>query len=377
MFKKTKTLIFAANLHVGGGVQVAASLISEIGKNMKSEKSDLEIHVLTSTEVHDNIDHSSGLLQGFASYNVKNVYGLFSLFDLFSVDFSEYDLTYVVFGPFYSLLKPKLLVSGFANAYLLPNRPCIPTDGVLSRVLLEIEIWLKRLAFKMPDKLVVEADWVKEQLVICGVNSRENIYVVHNCLSRCFVDIDVKATSGFIERSGDYYLLGYVGRNYPHKNILIFKEVSAAIFVRFGISVKLAVTFSDDEWDKCDPEFKNCAINVGKLKVEKCPSFYRSIDGLFFPSLLECFSITPVEAMAMMIPLFVSDRPFNREVCCQYANYFNPLDPVSMADLIGSYLKNLGCKTWAAQEAREYAIKRFSPNYRFEKTIEYIVELKK
>jgi hypothetical protein len=36
-------------------------------------------------------------------------------------------------------------------------------------------------------------------------------------------------------------------------------------------------------------------------------------------------------------PLFASDRVFNREVCQEYANYFDPLSPSSAAHVIADY----------------------------------------
>ncbi|MEM7928074.1 glycosyltransferase, partial [Morganella morganii] len=55
---------------------------------------------------------------------------------------------------------------------------------------------------------------------------------------------------------------------------------------------------------------------------------------LIFPSLLESFSATPVEAMKMKVPVIASDLPFVRSICKDSAFYFNPLDPYSIAESI-------------------------------------------
>ncbi|MOA18610.1 Glycosyl transferases group 1 [compost metagenome] len=62
------------------------------------------------------------------------------------------------------------------------------------------------------------------------------------------------------------------------------------------------------------------------------------MDAVIFPSLLECFSATPLEAMAMQKPLFASDRGFVRDVCGDFAWYFNPLSADSAADVIAEYI---------------------------------------
>ena len=64
------------------------------------------------------------------------------------------------------------------------------------------------------------------------------------------------------------------------------------------------------------------------------------MDAIIFPSLLECFSATPLEAMAMEKPFFASDREFIRDVCSDYALYFDPEDPISAANVINDYLEN-------------------------------------
>jgi glycosyltransferase involved in cell wall biosynthesis len=79
-------------------------------------------------------------------------------------------------------------------------------------------------------------------------------------------------------------------------------------------------------------------VNIGALDVAQCPSFYLQLDGVLFPSLLECFSATPLEAMAMKRALFVADRPFNRDVCGDAAFYFDPLDPGSAANAIAAFI---------------------------------------
>jgi hypothetical protein len=62
------------------------------------------------------------------------------------------------------------------------------------------------------------------------------------------------------------------------------------------------------------------------------------MDAIIFPSLLECFSATPLEAMVMRRPLFVSDRPFNRDICGAFAYYIDPLGPVGIAELVADVL---------------------------------------
>jgi len=81
------------------------------------------------------------------------------------------------------------------------------------------------------------------------------------------------------------------------------------------------------------------------------------MDAIIFPSLLECFSATPLEAMAMKKPLFASDRKFVRDVCGDFAWYFDPEDPSDAANLISTYInKQMKLNGEELNAAREHAI---------------------
>jgi glycosyltransferase involved in cell wall biosynthesis len=158
-----------------------------------------------------------------------------------------------------------------------------------------------------------------------------------------------------------------LGRNYIHKNTAIFPEIVDALKNTHNIIAKFFVTFTEEEWHRCSPKFKSVCVNVGPLAVAQCPSFYKSLDAVVFPSLLECFSATPLEAMAMEKPLFASDRSFNRDICGLHAYYFDPLDPASAAQSIASVFTGTCPDTVALQAAREHAINFSNSKERAEK----------
>jgi glycosyltransferase involved in cell wall biosynthesis len=55
---------------------------------------------------------------------------------------------------------------------------------------------------------------------------------------------------------------------------------------------------------------------------------------MFLPTLLECFSASYAEAMAMKTPILTSDMGFAHTVCQDAALFFNPLNPNEIADKI-------------------------------------------
>ncbi len=143
-----------------------------------------------------------------------------------------------------------------------------------------------------------------------------------------------------IPDTGRSIRLGVVSRNYVHKNLACLPALKQELKDRHGLEVDFFVTFTEAEWQSCSEHFRSTIHNVGALVLPQCPSFYGAMDGVVFPSLLECFSAVPLEAMSMRKPLFASDLPFIRDCCHEHANYFDPLDIASMSRSIANYFRD-------------------------------------
>ena len=81
-------------------------------------------------------------------------------------------------------------------------------------------------------------------------------------------------------------------------------------------------------------------INTGPVPPQEGASLYLECDALFLPTLLECFSASYPEAMAMKKPILTSDLGFSRSICKNAALYFNPVDPVDIAEKITTLYQN-------------------------------------
>ena len=241
---------------------------------------------------------------------------------------------FTLFGPLYRWRPPFYSIVGFAQAWIIyPHNEVYARLRWHQRLHTRLKFRVQAAFFKRADLLVVELEHVKAGLVrVLGI-SPERIVVVHNCVSSLYAD---PASWEPLEmpNAGDVLRLGFLGRNYVHKNTAIFPQIIEALRSRHGIDARVFVTFTDEEWRAAGAEFRAACINVGPLRAAQCPSFYQGLDAVVFPSLLECFSATPLEAMAMERPLFASDRPFNRDICGSHATYFDPLSAESAADEI-------------------------------------------
>lgn len=348
-----KLLINASNLHVGGGVQVATSVIGEL---TRIPALPLGLVVWASDVVDTNLRKLGYDLSALPAYEVVNSFGLKLLCSPLARRLQDFDAVLTVFGPLYVWKLAATNITGFAQAWIIyPDNEIYRASGWRQLLLGCLKFGLQAAFFRRADMLVVELDHVRNGLLRKGMGSASSIRVVRNCLSSLYLAPDSWEPVAVADTSCDIRL-GFVGRNYAHKNTRIFPALIDMLRRDHGINASIHVTFTDEEWAACDFAFRAAVFNVGPLFVTQCPSFYRSMDAVIFPSLLECFSATPLEAMVMERPLFTSDRPFNRDVCAGHAHYFDPMDPADAAAKIAAYLRDKNQGATGLKAARDHAL---------------------
>lgn len=357
-----KILINAANLHSGGGVQVASSFINELP--FLSNSIIKSFDVIVSSEVDKNISQSTRKF--FKNYNIYNIFGLKNYKKNLGI-FDNYDLVFTIFGPCYYNIKG-LSIVGFAQAWIIyPDNECYKLLSFSEKFKLKIKYFLQKIFFNRSDFLIVELEHVKNRLVELEMFSKDNISVVYNTVSNVYFSPEKWEKIKIMP--SNKIKIGLISRDYFHKNTNILPKIKEILKNKYNQDVDFYVTFNEEEWLNKSSSFQENIINVGPLKVNECPNFYEEMDAIIFPSLLECFSATPLEAMIMKKPLFASDRAFIKDVCLDFAFYFEPTDPESAAAVINVFIENkniieLDIKLTAAQNhaknfssARQRAVK--------------------
>lgn len=368
--KRNLILVNCSNLHNGGGVQVAVSFISELSLLSHTDLS--YIHVVASDEVNDGLTRLNTKINGFGSYEVLNTYGLQALRSSLNKRIKCYHVVFTVFGPNYLRCKSKNELVGFAQPWILNfDNPVSKKMAFLNRNSLQAKFYLQWLFFLRTDHYIVELEHVKTKLVNKkGLNS-EKVSVVHNTVSSLYLDKSLWRSISF-KKNENEISLGIVTRDYPHKNLDILPLVAQQLELHHSLKVRFYTTLNEIEWSLRNDEFKKYVSTVGSLSPDECPSFYEQIDGVVFPSLLECFSATPLEAMVMNKPLYASDRGFVRDICGSHATYFDPLDANNIADHIANYFKSNLDRTDQLQQARNHALNFSSAKGRAEQYLEII-----
>jgi glycosyltransferase involved in cell wall biosynthesis len=348
----SRYLINASNLHTGGGVQVAVSFLFEV--SLMPELA-AKVGVVASTEVAGGLAEMACETKRFADFRVADVHGFVMRKTSADRLMDSCETVLTIFGPLYRWRKSFRSVVGFAQAWILyPDNECALQLPPAKRVALRFKYWVQAQFFRRADRLIVELEHVRQGVIGRLEVEPSRVTVVHNCLSSIY-SMRPKWRPVSVPPASGEFKLGFVGRNHPHKNTAIFPEVAKILAEQFGIAVKFFVTFTPAEWAACSPEFQATSVNVGPISIAQCPAFYAAMDAVIFPSLLESFSATPLEALAMERPLIASDRAFVREVCGNHAIYFDPLSAQSAAERVAVLARNGGPTSEALRTAREHA----------------------
>ncbi|PTM18716.1 MAG: mannosyltransferase [Bacteroidetes bacterium] len=160
---------------------------------------------------------------------------------------------------------------------------------------------------------------------------------------------------------------------YLHKNLEILPEVVAELRARGFGHVRFVTTMKQEDFDyylgSARKGLKDGGIgdagivgagivNIGPVKPEECPSLYAECDGLFLPTLAECFSAAYPEAMVMEKPIVTTDLGFARSICGDAAVYYEPKVAVSAADAIVRLLTEPGLQETLIENGKR-RVKRF------------------
>ena len=127
----------------------------------------------------------------------------------------------------------------------------------------------------------------------------------------------------------------------PHKNLEVLLPVAERL-KRMNAPFQIVLTVGLQQHDNVKGLLRRIERqgltdylwNIGPVAMQDVPRLYASVDALLFPTLLESFSQTYVEAMHFGKPIFTSDRDFGRDVCGPAAFYFDPTEPEDIVRVV-------------------------------------------
>ena len=334
---RASVLVDMSNLVVGGGVQVGASFVDELGRLQEDPEarrrwpwlSDVvveasDIVVANVTRTHPGLAVS--VVDGRPAARLRRRPGR-----------RTFDVCFTVFGPDYGPRRARSHVVGCADVTsLFPEFAAI--QGRRAKLRHVVRARVSRRLFRRADLVVTESSFVKAALADRWRISADRVRVVPNVLNQVFHD-GSRQVPLHVELP-ELPVFAFPTRPYPHKNLAVLGAAERVLRDEHGQSVRFALTLTDEEWQRLDPATRAVSVNVGPLVVGQMPALYAACVGVVFPSLNECFSVTPLEAMRAARPLLASDRAFVREVAGEAAWYFEPTEPASLARALADLLRD-------------------------------------
>jgi len=337
MVKKTRLLVDATNIKVGGGLQIAVSVITEM-INVNPDEFDITFAVNENVAQQLDFDNIQKIHVINTSIRTMNP---FSRSRNMLVSLSDgVDVVFTIFGPpFWSPKKSKHVV-GFANAWIVSKASLAYSKfGFVERQLVKIKNGvLAKLLYAQNRFYITETNTVQKLFVNKFKSETCKITVIPNTLPYIYTEETVKFDLLPQIYSKSFKLVS-VTHNYPHKNLDIISNVGEKL-EQLGFDFVFVVTIDKEEYSNMSSCFQRYTYNIGPVSISECFSLYQQVDALFMPTLLECFSVSYLEAMFHRLPILTSDLDFAHDICDNAAVYFDPLSATDIADKISILIKN-------------------------------------
>lgn len=328
-----RLIINASSIYKGGAEQVALSFIDECKKYPEHE-----YHVVLRSNLADQIDQ--GTFPGnFKFYLIKKrpasspLNFIRVMRWLNQLERSIHPDCVISTGG-HGYWRPKAPIAGGFNIphYIYPESPYFRSISRKKRLFWKVKRKIHLIFFNRLDAIFVQTDDVKERLERV-LSSGVPIYKVSNTVNSCFLS-NRQMKPKLPEKEANELRLLTVSSYYPHKNLGIIRPLIKLLEEKGLEGFKFVLTLPPEKFDPVFGDMDRGVVNVGPVRIDECPSLYQECDFMFLPTLLECFSASYAEAMAMRKPILTSDMSFAHTVCQDAAVYFDPMDPEDIADKI-------------------------------------------
>lgn len=329
-------IINCSSVDRGGSVQVGESLLREFSTNARSEP----FFAFLSPGLADIAENLDSDIGNVIVHDRRPAQGL-SSFLAFSRNSSAIEkasgprFVLTSSGPAYWRPAAPHVIGYNLPHYIYPESPYFRSIGLKERLKWFAKGQVIRYFFKRDgDAYIVQTDDVKDRLE--RWLGRGHIYTVPNTCSSVYLN-PLSFPSRLPKKKNGVVRLLTVSAYYPHKNLEIIRDVVDAMREAGVGGIEFVLTLPQDIYECMFGEsYRDVVTTVGSVPPEECPSLYSECDFMFLPTLLECFSASYPEAMAMKKPILTSDLGFARSICKSAALYF---DPMNASDILNEIIR--------------------------------------
>jgi glycosyltransferase involved in cell wall biosynthesis len=369
-----KLIINASSIFKGGAEQVALSFVDECRNH-----SEHEYHVIFGPNLASQVDQDS-FPENFSFYLIKKRPASNPLHFIKSMNWlnrleRKIGADCVISTGGHGYWRPRAPIAGGFNMahFIYPESPYYASISWKRRMYWKVKRKIHLSFYSRLDVIFVQTDIVKERLSK-ALSPGAIILKISNTVNAVFLRDYKRASKLAVKKPGELRLLT-VSSYYAHKNLDIIKPVIDMLKAKGQTGFRFVLTLPQEKYETIFGDYKDWVINVGPVPIEECPSLYQECDYMFLPTLLECFSASYVEAMAMRKPILTSDMDFAHGICQDAAVYFDPVDPLDIADKLIALSDDAGLQDYMKERGEELLLSYGGADKRAERYLEILEDL--
>ena len=359
-------LVNFSNIRSGGALQVAQSVLNYF------QEANINCIYLLSDELREQV-----VLKRLDNVHVRTFSLKSQVFHLrfinSVIERNKVDTVFTLFGPFLLLNRNVRHISGFADGWAYMDLSHMANQLRFFEIFKNFLIARIKLyiLFLTANEIIVETCAAKNDIM--RISSRLKIHVVQNSIHQYFLN----HTFGNVLYESEIDLkFIYVAANHPHKNFDFIKKL-ANIIEAESLNWKIYLTLNECDFTQLFGSNNSVVKNLGYKRIEELGNEYRRIDAVIFPSLLETFSASFLEAWFFEKPIFVCDYKFMHNILGKKADFLNTnvsdRTILQIIKVMSNYKKK---RIWKEKllYRRDYVLKNHMPSDRFKAYLRIINE---
>ena len=332
-----KLIINTAHQRFGGAIQVALSFINEcrnfsqhqffvwvgpgVGKSLKEDEFPANFH----------FEHFD-----FGVINFKKTFEINAAMRAAEKRIQP-DVIIASSGPTYFKSKAPQVIGYNLPLYIYPESPFLRQQSPYRKFRRFLKKQLHFYYFKRDaDYFVVQTNDVNQR--VQKALGTDKVKTVSNTASNYYRDWQPYPAKLPEKKAGAFRFVT-ISSYYGHKNLELIPVVLKELRKRRIDFVDFVLTVKQEDFDQ-HIGIQEGIYNLGPVKPEESPSLYQECDGMFLPTLAECFSASYPEAMLMGKPIVTTDLGFAKSICGEAALYYQALNAQAAADKIELLVKN-------------------------------------
>lgn len=188
--------------------------------------------------------------------------------------------------------------------------------------------WFFGASSRLSQRVVVQSEVMRERVCADFPHTKDNIFVVRPSVPSVPSSTieNQPALSQLSKCRGKRFL--YVGNDHPYKNIQVIIDAARESWSE-GLDWHFFLTLNRF-WKSTSPNIHF----LGPLGRSELATAIRHSNALIMPSLVETVGLPMLEAMKMGTPVLAADRPYAREMCGDFADYFNPFQSQELRNVL-------------------------------------------